>query len=185
MDTSPGPLLVVLCGLPGTGKSTLARRLAPALDAALLDKDRVREALFGASGVEHSREQDDFCCRVLYDTADWLLTTGRRRAVVLDGRTYARQGQLQPVLDLARRTGAVALLVQCTCAPEVARARLAADLGDGLHPAADRTPALHEELRRQACPLPDERLVLATDEATPSALLERCLQWIAARAHPR
>jgi adenylylsulfate kinase len=39
-------MLIAMAGLPGTGKSTLANALANALGAAVLNKDRVRAALF-------------------------------------------------------------------------------------------------------------------------------------------
>jgi predicted kinase len=37
--------LVLVNGLPGSGKTTLARRLAPALEAPLIGKDAIKEAL--------------------------------------------------------------------------------------------------------------------------------------------
>ena len=40
------PLLVMLVGPPGTGKSRLARRLGAALDAQVVESDRVRKQLF-------------------------------------------------------------------------------------------------------------------------------------------
>jgi predicted kinase len=176
--------VLALCGLPGTGKSTLARALAPALDAAHLDKDVLRAALFAPGQIEHSREQDDLCCRLLYEVAAWLLRTGRRRAVVLDGRTYLRAGQLDPVRALARDGGARLALVECTCAPELARARLQQDVAQGAHPAGDRDPALHARLAAEAVPLPAGRLRLATDDATPETLAARVLAWLADREPP-
>lgn len=46
-DGSPGPdaLYVVVSGGPGSGKTTLARRLAPALGLPLLAKDTIKEAM--------------------------------------------------------------------------------------------------------------------------------------------
>jgi AAA domain len=41
--------LVVVNGLPGAGKTTLARRLAPALDAPLVGKDALKEAMAAAT----------------------------------------------------------------------------------------------------------------------------------------
>ena len=39
--------LIALAGLPGTGKSTLAREIAATLEVPLLDKDRVRAVSYG------------------------------------------------------------------------------------------------------------------------------------------
>jgi hypothetical protein len=42
---------IVFSGLPGSGKSTVARRLAPGLGLPLLDKDDFLDALFAERGV--------------------------------------------------------------------------------------------------------------------------------------
>ena len=57
--------LVVISGLPGSGKTTLGRRLAPVLDLPLIDKDDILNRLFMSKGVGNaawrrtlSRESD-------------------------------------------------------------------------------------------------------------------------------
>jgi glucokinase len=42
---------VVISGLPGSGKTTLGRRLAPALNLPLIDKDDILDRLFEVKGV--------------------------------------------------------------------------------------------------------------------------------------
>ena len=42
---------LIISGLPASGKSTLARRLAPVLGLPVIDKDDLLEALFAARGV--------------------------------------------------------------------------------------------------------------------------------------
>jgi predicted kinase len=43
---------VVVAGIPGSGKTTLARSLAPELGVPLLSKDTIKEALFDALGTD-------------------------------------------------------------------------------------------------------------------------------------
>jgi predicted kinase len=43
--------LIVISGLPGSGKTTLGRRLAPALDLPLIDKDDILNRLFESKGI--------------------------------------------------------------------------------------------------------------------------------------
>ena len=38
-------MIVIFCGLPGTGKTTLAKELAPLIDAVVLSTDKIRKQL--------------------------------------------------------------------------------------------------------------------------------------------
>ncbi len=78
-------MLIMMAGLPGTGKSTLSRALAQRPDGVVLDKDLVRAALFPAPHIEYSREQDDFCQRVMLSAAEFLLSRTPRLWIFLDG----------------------------------------------------------------------------------------------------
>jgi hypothetical protein len=51
-----GPLLLVVCGVAGTGKSTLARKLADLSGWAHISSDVTRKRLAGLSPAEHGRE---------------------------------------------------------------------------------------------------------------------------------
>jgi predicted kinase len=59
VDRADGPTYVVVSGPPASGKSTLARKLAPALGLPLFAKDTIKQALMdvlGAPDVEASRQ---------------------------------------------------------------------------------------------------------------------------------
>jgi len=164
VPTTARPRLIALAGLPGTGKSTLAAALAARLRWPVLDKDSVREHLFG-SAVDSSREQDDRAMAAVYDEAEARLAAGAE-GVIVDGRTFTRRAAVDALIAAAARADAALLVVECRCAPAVARARLAADVAAGRHPAGNRGPALHDRLAAEAEPLavppPARHLVLET-----------------------
>jgi predicted kinase len=169
---SPPLRIVVLAGLPATGKSTIARELAAGLGAPLFDKDRVREALFGPAHVAYSREQDDFCTRVLYSAVEHVAERGSAACVVLDGRTYSRRYQVAELAELARRLGAELVVIECVASREAVRERLASDGG---HPARDRT--FERWLELEASAEPDALVELAPLRVDTSRLpLSECIR---------
>jgi len=96
-------MIVIMAGLPGTGKSTLARALAQRLPGTVLDKDAIRAALFQPPHVEYSLAQDDFCQEIMLQTAAYLL---------------AKDAELKDRLEVVRVDDAVQLCdartVQCS-----------------------------------------------------------------------
>ncbi|MDQ6796440.1 MAG: AAA family ATPase, partial [Actinomycetota bacterium] len=68
--------LVVLAGLPGAGKSTLARALAGRLpDARVIDKDQVRASLFDP--CDYSSAERTVTFSAMLDAARYHLGRGR------------------------------------------------------------------------------------------------------------
>jgi predicted kinase len=151
---------VLFAGLPGTGKSTLARALAERLGAAVLDKDRVRGALFPGALTDYSAEQDQLCMRAMLESAVYLTERQRTEYLFLDGRTFSTQAQIQEVLRAAERAGARWRIVHLTCADAVAEERLTRN--DPAHPAKNRDPALYRTIKQHFEPIQQATLAVDT-----------------------
>jgi predicted kinase len=142
---------VLFAGLPGTGKSTLARAMAERLGAAVLDKDLVRGVLFPGELTDYSAEQDQLCVRAMLEAAAYLTERRSLEYVFLDGRTFSRQAQIEEVLLAAKQAGARWRIVHVTCADSVAKERLAHN--DLNHPAKNRDQALYQRIKQSFEPI--------------------------------
>ncbi|MGI8777217.1 MAG: AAA family ATPase [Acidimicrobiales bacterium] len=130
-----GPGVVVLTGLPGAGKSTLARALADRLPGArVIDKDQVRDALFGP--CDYTSAERDVTFSAMLDAARYHL--GRSRVVFFDGLTFSRRREVAAAEAVATESGGFAAVIVCDVPVSVALQRCEDDTAAGTHPAANR-----------------------------------------------
>lgn len=160
------PGLVLVGGLPGTGKSTLARSLAEAAGFAVISSDRVRKVLAGIDPEESAGAsfEDD-----LY-APDWTRRTYaaclrdaarrlcRGRRVIVDA-TFREQAWRQRFLELGRRLGVRSLLLLCSAEPSVVRRRID-ERGPG---ASDADWAIHQAVAERWEPLSPTARARAVD----------------------
>ena len=111
------PWLVLMVGLPGSGKSTFARKLARETGAVILESDALRKALFDAPTHESDESKQLF--GAIYDATRLLLESGA--SVIIDA-TNLRERDRRPAYDAAAATG-VQLLVLHFKAPEAVTAQ--------------------------------------------------------------
>lgn len=167
-------MLIALAGLPGTGKSTLARALGRALRAPVLSVDVIEAALFRA-GVERAQPTGLAAYVVASALAERQLALGL--PVVLDAANYVEPGR-QMWRDLAAGRGVALRWVELVCSDDaVHRARLDAR---GDHLPGLRVVTWDDVLRRRAETEPwgDPRLVLDTTSPV-EASLARALAYLA------
>lgn len=128
--------VIVLVGLPGAGKSTLAAALAGRLpDSRVLDKDQVRHVLFAP--CDYTSAERDVAFAAMLDAARYHL--GRGRVVVFDGLTFSRRTQVAAAEAVAREAGAFAAVIVCDVPVDLAIERC---LADADHRASNRDPQL-------------------------------------------
>ena len=125
------PMVLVLMGVMGSGKSALARVLAERNSLHVVDSDVVRKSLAGISPTEHrevgfgediySKEMTSQVYGSLADTARRL--TGAGYSLIIEA-SFSRREQRSALLDLAGETGVDMLFIECTARRAVLERRL-------------------------------------------------------------
>ena len=172
-----------LAGLPGTGKSTLARAFAERARFTVIRSDLVRKELASRVGQApapaafaediYTPEWDERTyAECLHRAEEVVFQAGR----VLVDASFREESRRRLFLDAARRWGIAGRLLLCQAAPEVVRRRLdqrhddASDAGWAIYlEAARRWESLGEDTRsltRDRC----RRLALAFPRASPRRL---------------
>jgi predicted kinase len=155
-------MLILMAGLPGTGKSTLSRAVVEELGGTVLDKDVIRAALFPPADIEYSTEQDEFVMRVMLKVAGYIFRKDPARYVFFDGRTFSRRYQLDRATGYAEAIGQPWRIIECVCSEENAKRRLSEDAS---HPASNRNFSLYLEVKARFEEITLPKAVIDTDRS--------------------
>lgn len=135
--------MVVVCGVPGVGKSTVARAVARQLDASVLRTDVVRKELFAEPTYESSETETVY--EEVFTRAASTLTS---ESVVLDG-TFRTQARRRDAERLADQEGVSFRAVVVECDTATVRDRLQSREDDP----SDADFEIHELIAQQFEPL--------------------------------
>jgi hypothetical protein len=186
-----GPLVVAICGLMGTGKTSLGRALAPRLDAEVLASDILRKELAGIGAEEPRPEpwgagiyRDEFTRRTYDEMHRRAVERLREGKVVILDASYREAAWRAGARETAQAGGAPFLLLEAVCPDDIVRQRLTARRGGG-GPSDGRLELLETQRERFESPdeIPgDERILIDTSGALDGvvttalgAVYRRCL----------
>ncbi len=135
-SATPKLVVVALIGLPGAGKSMVARALEDQLGLRRICRDAIRHAMFPRCSYSFAEKRAAFRSMLLALEINCMLG----ESTVLDGVTFTRHRDLMRVDATIYRYGFRPVPIYLECPADVARARIASDVEHDRHLARDRTP---------------------------------------------
>lgn len=163
------PVLVVVFGLPGTGKTTFAESLSAHLHIPHFNTDKIRTEM-GLRGrydpATKARVYD-----YLLQRAEAELQSGNR--VILDGTFYLK-GLRQRLRALAGRYRARISWIEISAGEQTIAERVSQT-----RPYSEADLAAYARVKKAFEPLEEEHLTLFSDRMTSAQMLEKALGFIA------
>lgn len=118
MASVPQKFLIIVCGLPGTGKSTIAKILAGRMRARLLRTDVIRKKLFRQP--RYNAKDMDLVYRKLFLLTQKAVKT---RHIILDA-TFSSAKHRKTARRIAEHLGRRFMAIETVCSIAVVRRRL-------------------------------------------------------------
>jgi len=181
------PILILMNGLSGSGKTWIAKRLAPALGAVHLRSDVERKRLGGlpelarsGSGLEQGLYSLEASGRVYQHLARCAADTLAGGFTTIVDAAFHRRQDRTLFHDLSVELGVAACVVHCEASPEVLRTRVQARHQRGDDASDADLAVLHWQEINSEPIQPDESFVVFEAMANRSDVLETLTRQIGA-----
>jgi len=161
-------MLILIAGLPGTGKTTIARAFAALCGAVHLNSDAIRREL-GLMG-HYSAADKKRVYDLLLSRADDALKEGK--IVVVDS-TFYKVNIRKPFEYLAEINHVPLKWVEVQAGESVLRERLSQP-----RPDSEADFNVYEKIRDQQEPFPEERLILNSEYETPESAADKIQHYL-------
>jgi predicted kinase len=150
-------LIVILCGLPGVGKTTLATNLAPLINAVVLSTDKIRKELI--EKPSYRRQERRLVYDVLSLLARYLHNAGINCILDATFNTENSRKELKQKLALPSEQFSI---IECTCPEDIVISRIK----NRRNNYSDANISIYRKMKRIYQPVKEEHIIV--DMSKPS-----------------
>jgi predicted kinase len=156
-------MLYIVCGLPGTGKTTMAKRIADETKSFLLNTDIIRRKII--EDPKYTEREKYMIYNLLFEMAEKFLVTGK--SVVIDG-TFYRKELRERAKEIAKKTKNKFRIVEVTCSEEIIRKGMKKRKKKGS--VSDADFGIYKRIKKVFEPIKEKHLVLDTTKGFDQAV---------------
>lgn len=170
----PGGSLLVMVGLPGTGKSLIVESLIKLMPAAVISTDFVRRYM--RNNPTYTAAEMMFVYQVCHLVIELRLSRGQR--VIFDGTNHAA-ARRQQLFDIARKQNSPLAVCQVQASEAVIRERLLSRKSGNRRDTdmSDAGWSVYQWMVAAQEPIVHEHLILDTTSTPPELLAEKLANY--------
>ncbi|MBI2085492.1 MAG: AAA family ATPase [Candidatus Aenigmarchaeota archaeon] len=150
-------MLILVCGLPGTGKTTIAKALSQATGYTLIRTDVIRKELLNEN--KYTEKERDTVYEQILTIAGQKLRGGED--CILDG-TFYKKSLRNEARETAEKNGSKFHLVECVLHEDSVKKRINARKGDE----SEADFAVYRKLKKTFEPITRKHIVIDTSKGT-------------------
>jgi predicted kinase len=157
-------LIIVVCGLPGVGKSTLAKDLAPLTNAVILSSDKIRKELFPKP--TYSKQEVKLIYDVMILLAKYLYRAGINCIIDATFNKEKSRTELKNKLMLPEEE---LRIVECICPEDAVVSRLKSRKNDY----SDADLRIYKRMKKNYELILEDHIVIDTCQSSSKANAEK------------
>ncbi len=165
-------MLVIICGLPGVGKTTLAKSLAPLIEGIVLSSDKIRKELFPSPTYSQTEQNTVFDAMIT--GAKNLNDVGTN--CILDATFNREQSRIEVKNKLGLSDNQFHI-IECVCNEDITMSRLESRKNDY----SDATIEVYQKMKIIREPVKLEHITLDTI-IPPEENARKALDYISKRS---
>jgi predicted kinase len=146
---------VIICGLPGVGKTTIAKDLAPLINAVVLSTDKIRKEMI--PNPNYKKQEKKLIYKVLLIVAKYLHKAGINCILDATFNTENSRRELTKKLDLSQEQ---ICLVECMCPEDIVISRLKHRKNDY----SDADISIYKKMKRIYEPIKEDHIIINTNQ---------------------
>lgn len=152
-------MIVLVCGLPGVGKTSISKELAKLTKWVVLSTDKIRKDLI--PNPTYSTQEKRLIYDVLVLIAKYLHESGTN--CILDG-TFNTKYSIEEIKKKLNLTSQQICIVECICPEDIVIARIKNRKNDY----SDADASIYRSMKATYQPIEEEHIVVDTSQQPPS-----------------
>lgn len=156
-------MIILICGYPGVGKTTLANELGPLINAVILSTDKIRKSLIDKPN--YSEEEKKLIYNILLLIAKYLHNNGIN--CILDA-TFNNQKAIEDIKKGLNLTDDQFKIIECICPEELIISRIQ-NRKSGY---SDADVSIYRMIKENYEPLKEKHITVDTSQSLKKTVAE-------------